>query len=255
MDLDNENYIKQDEKRWREQDWYWLLGILIGIIILLIASIFAKSAKIELNFSIISSAVSIALALVAIFIALKQDSENQKTNRNMNEALVRMDGKLSNVGEKVSEISIEEIRKILDARIQSTSDSIQETLSEEEGLSKDEVITIIKEEFSNFSASIGNLAKSKPEKDLMKSVSNYLHMQEKIKQSLINIFYGKYLGTELSLIEVKHILFTEYNTSSQLSIIRRILESLVSENKLEQLMIEMPDEKKKYHIRYKAAST
>lgn len=70
-------------KKWTNRDWFWLLFVLIGIIILLIATIFAKNIKVETNFSIISSAVSIALALVAIFFAFKQDTDNKQTLESM----------------------------------------------------------------------------------------------------------------------------------------------------------------------------
>lgn len=69
---------------WRNRDWIWVVGLLICIIILLIATIFAKNKQVEINFSIIPSAVSIALALVAIFIALSQSKENQELSTSSN---------------------------------------------------------------------------------------------------------------------------------------------------------------------------
>lgn len=91
-------------KNWTSRDWFWLLGILISIIILLIASIFAKSKSIELNFSIISSAVSIALALVAIFFAWKQDSDNQVVTRETSKLLSIITTKIESMDNKIDKL-------------------------------------------------------------------------------------------------------------------------------------------------------
>lgn len=91
------------DKKWGNREWIWLVGILITLIILLIAG-FYNSKAIELNFSIISSAVSIALALVATFIALKQDSDNQRVNDRLSHLLNEISVNVRNVDAKVDKI-------------------------------------------------------------------------------------------------------------------------------------------------------
>ncbi|MCS1383567.1 hypothetical protein NXZ75_15260 [Lysinibacillus sphaericus] len=91
-------------KNWSNRDWFWLLGVLIGIIVLLIASIFAKSKNIEVNFGIISSAVSIALALVAIFFAWKQDSDNQAVTRHTTNLLSSIRAKVDGMDTKIDKL-------------------------------------------------------------------------------------------------------------------------------------------------------
>jgi len=88
---------------WRNRDWVWVVIILIGVMILMIAWFF-NSDTIELNFSIISSAVSIALASVAIFIALKQDSDNQRVNYKVDWRLEQIASDLKNVDGKVDDV-------------------------------------------------------------------------------------------------------------------------------------------------------
>lgn len=99
----NENEKQDVGWSWRTQDWIWLVGVLIAIMILMIAD-FYNSEKIEFNFSIISSAVSIALGLVAIFIALKQDSDNQSVNHTVNGKLEKIANDLKNVDDKVDNV-------------------------------------------------------------------------------------------------------------------------------------------------------
>lgn len=91
-------------KNWTDRDWKWLVGILISVIILLVASIFAKNKNIELNFSIISSAVSIALALIAIFIAINQERDNKELSYKLNVTMTKIEENLKNVDNKVSNV-------------------------------------------------------------------------------------------------------------------------------------------------------
>lgn len=72
---------KEINEKWRNRDWIWIIGVLIAIIILIVAN--KASENLENNFSIISSAVSIALALIAIFYSSKQDNENKRSNENI----------------------------------------------------------------------------------------------------------------------------------------------------------------------------
>ena len=72
---------KEINKKWRDRDWIWTIGVLIAIIIFIIAN--KASKNLENNFSIISSAVSIALALIAIFYSSKQDGENKRSSENI----------------------------------------------------------------------------------------------------------------------------------------------------------------------------
>lgn len=95
-----------ESKRWSNRDWIWTIGILVMIIILLVADFF-NFPNIEANFSIISSAVSIALALVAIFIALKQESDNQQVNNQVSHLLSDISADLRNVNDKVDKIQLD----------------------------------------------------------------------------------------------------------------------------------------------------
>lgn len=72
---------KEINEKWRNRDWIWTIGVLIAIIILIVAN--KAGENLENNFSIISSAVSIALALIAIFYSSKQDNENKRSNENI----------------------------------------------------------------------------------------------------------------------------------------------------------------------------
>lgn len=67
-------------KNWTNRDWVWLLGFLIFIIMLLLANYYLEW---ETNLSIIANATSIALAVIAIFLSLKQDSDSKIISNSM----------------------------------------------------------------------------------------------------------------------------------------------------------------------------
>ncbi len=132
---------KKTEKanNWTNRDWYWLLGVLIGIIILLIASIFAKNLKVEMNFSIISSAVSIALALVAIFIALNQSRDNEELSSTLKTTMAIMNEKLNSVDEKVNKIDPDVLSRVLQQKIDDVIIDIKEGVNSDSEISPEEV--------------------------------------------------------------------------------------------------------------------
>ncbi|WP_342543309.1 hypothetical protein MHH33_06940 [Paenisporosarcina sp. FSL H8-0542] len=126
-------------KNWTNRDWLWLLGVLISIIILLIASIFAKSKNIELNFSIVSSAVSIALALVAIFIALSQSRENQELSTSLKVTMSIMNEKLNSVDEKVNKIDPDILVKVYKQKIDDVITEVGKSIKSRDSISPEEI--------------------------------------------------------------------------------------------------------------------
>jgi hypothetical protein len=89
--------------KWDNKDWKWLTGVLIGLIVTFL-SLWIWNIKIDGYFSVLSSAVSIALALVAIYIAVKQDTEGTRTNQKTQELLTRIDEKVNGVRDNLLRI-------------------------------------------------------------------------------------------------------------------------------------------------------
>ena len=125
-------------KKWGDRDWTWLEGILIVIIIFLIANVF-DYVHIEANFSIISSAVSIALALVAIFIALKQDSDNQRVNNQVSYVLHEISANVKKVDAKLDPNVLKSVSKISEE----TVDEYSQEIGKKDSYTKEEVDEIL----------------------------------------------------------------------------------------------------------------
>ncbi|WP_342538464.1 hypothetical protein MKY15_20685 [Sporosarcina sp. FSL K6-1540] len=134
-------------KNWTNRDWFWLLSFLIGIIILMIAG-FYNSNRVELNFSIISSAVSIALALVAISISIKQDSDNQVVTRETSNALMKIRGKIETVDNKIDRLDPNSVTKPAENQLIKEVKSIFES-KEEDAQKLEEITKTINSKFEN----------------------------------------------------------------------------------------------------------
>ncbi|MCM3712016.1 hypothetical protein [Sporosarcina luteola] len=135
-------------KNWTNRDWLWLLGALISIIILLIASIFAKDKNIELNFSIVSSAVSIALALVAIFIALSQSRDNKELSTSLKVTMSIMNEKLNSVDEKVNKIDPDVLVKVYRQKIDDVITEVGKSINSSSEISPEELEEKYRKEFT-----------------------------------------------------------------------------------------------------------
>lgn len=208
------NKENEKENNWTNRDWFWLLGILIGIIILLIASIFAKSLKIETNFSIISSAVSIALALVAIFFALKQDSDNRRVNDNVSGILNNIVSEMLVVKNSVEKITGKDIDTIAQETLEEISNVNKQT-----SYTAEEVEEIVQKAISNFGENVKTkVSDSENNSNLYESISSYKKMQ-KLIQDIVNENNKEFKniayiqtelrnrhGIELSKIEISRIM-------------------------------------------------
>lgn len=181
---------------WRNRDWKWVTGILIGIIILLVASIFAKNTGIEVNFSIISSAVSIALALVAIFFAFKQDSDNRRGNDNLEATLQGISREVGSVKNHVFQITKTDIQEIKEKTYETTKLDDQKST-----YTKEEVDSLIKDTISAFSDEI----EEKVDNDLYLDSSQHPTREIILKRALEEIIWrnGKFSSVERIQRELK----------------------------------------------------
>ncbi|KEK13031.1 hypothetical protein EP18_03990 [Lysinibacillus sphaericus] len=168
------------ENNWTNRDWFWLLGVLIGIIILLVASIFAKNLKIETNFSIISSAVSIALALVAIFIALSQSKDNQELSTSLNVMMSIMNEKISNVDEKVNKIDPDLLVRVYRHRIEEVIADVGETVKNNSEISAKELDEKLKDDLQELQLEFERIIKQQ-ESDKERVKKHYYQIGDKIK--------------------------------------------------------------------------
>lgn len=143
---------------WRDRDWYWVFGILISIIILMIAWFF-NSEKVELNFSIISSAVSIALALVAIFISVKQDSNSQNIYSRINEAVIKIEGKIETVDSKLDKMDAKVVTEPFEEKMKSELENIIKSSNNEEE-KVDKMVKSINENFGIINQNLNSVIKT-----------------------------------------------------------------------------------------------
>lgn len=145
--------MNNKNSKWGNRDWIWTIGILVIIIILLVAD-FYNFPNIEANFSIISSAVSIALALVAIFIALKQDSDNQQVNNQLTYLLREISNEVSNVNAKVDQIDPKFLQSVTNNAEKIVDQYVED--KGEQSLTKEDVKIIVNEVGREITSTINN---------------------------------------------------------------------------------------------------
>ncbi|PEZ05552.1 hypothetical protein CN326_13895 [Bacillus sp. AFS018417] len=196
-----------ENKKWENRDWVWLVGILITIIILLIAG-FYNNDKIELNFTIISSAVSIALALVAIFIALKQDSDNQRVNDRISYLLNEISVNVRNVDAKVDKID----PRLLHSVTEEVVDEYTQESKEKETFTKEEVDEIVNKISKDITSNINDLINLENNKrKYSSSYQNRMTKSTAIKELKVkNIILD---NMDKSLVELQDILAEQVGTS------------------------------------------
>jgi hypothetical protein len=194
-------------KYWTVRDWKWLVGILIGIMILMVAS-FYNSDKIETNFSIISSAVSIALALVAIFIALKQDSDNQRVNYGVSVLLKEISTGLRSVDEKVNKIDA----NVLNEAKNEVVETFEQQNEKKETYTADEVNNML----NSFSEELT--------KNIYQSLNSNENNDMRYNRA-VKIMAAINLNKDKTINEIQKILAEEYNINLTLASLRRYMNS------------------------------
>ncbi|PFO09261.1 hypothetical protein FC694_12185 [Bacillus wiedmannii] len=196
-----------NNKKWTNRDWIWLVAILIIINIILVANVY-DYAHIEANFSIISSAVSIALALVAIFIALKQDSDNQQVNNQLSHLLSEISANVRNVDAKLDLSSVGE----------KTVEAYSEGIEKQDTYTKEEVDKIINDVSKDITSDINDLLNKENSIETINSYYDSKGKRRLVGGSLNNIIKN---NLDKSDIELRTIIAAETGRTYTLSSIKK----------------------------------
>lgn len=138
--------------KWSNKDWFWLTLILIAIIICILTFRLSDNQSVNEMFSFVSSAVSIALAIVAIGMATKQEVENKRVQDEVNKILIKIEMKVNSMNDTVQKIAPEHVRGLAEEK---SEQAMEQTLYKEE-FSKDEVEKLINEALMDYGETIIN---------------------------------------------------------------------------------------------------
>jgi len=178
----NENLTKKKRWKfeWRNQDWVWLVLILVAIIYFISTFRLADNIQVVDLFSFISSSVSIALALVAIFYAWKQDSDNRRVNDNVSTILHNIVYEMGSVKNSVDKITSNDI----DTIAQSTLEEEIIEVDRQPSYSADEVKKIVEEALNNFSQNVKTKVGKVDDNNnsLVSAIKNYINLKEMINE-------------------------------------------------------------------------
>jgi len=178
----NENLKKKKRWKfeWRNQDWVWLVLILVAIIYFISTFRLADNIQVVDLFSFISSSVSIALALVAIFYSWKQDSDNRRVNDNVSTILHNIVYEMGSVKNSVDKITSNDI----DTIAQSTLEEEIIEVDRQPSYSADEVKKIVEEALNNFSQNVKTKVGKVDDNNnsLVSAIKNYIKLKEMINE-------------------------------------------------------------------------
>lgn len=121
---------------WTNRDWAWVVSILVGFIILILTIRLGDNKDVINLFSFVSSSVSIALAVVAIFIALKQDSDGKQVHDRLVDLLTRIQSDVKIVDAKLDP-------KIISSVGEETAQVYTRSIEQKETYTKEDVDKII----------------------------------------------------------------------------------------------------------------
>lgn len=173
----------KNQKKWSSRDWIWLVGILIAIIVFILTFRLGDNLQVINLFSFISSSVSIALAVVAIFIALKQDSDNKQVNDRMVDLLNKIKTGVKNVDSKLP--------SLINSVGEETAQFYSEKIGKQDTYTRDQVDEIIDGFRKDITLNVNDLLTQERNKEIHKlrswnnRVHNALENESEIEQERI----------------------------------------------------------------------
>lgn len=138
--------------KWENKDWVWLCGVLIIIIICILTFRLSDNQNVNDMFSFVASAVSIALAFVAIGMAVKQEVENRRVQDDVNKILTTIETKVNSMNDAVQKITPDYMIQLAEEQ----SSIVMEENSEKSSYSKDEVNELINQSLVDYGELIMN---------------------------------------------------------------------------------------------------
>lgn len=111
--------MDNNSSNWRRQDYFWLIGILVSIIVLICAIRLGDNADIVNIISFIASGMSIALAFIAIWWGQVNNSEGNKIYDKINEKLDSVKVETTNLSTLMTTLQ-KDFSKILNEKIDSS---------------------------------------------------------------------------------------------------------------------------------------
>lgn len=208
--------------KWTNRDWAWLVGVLTAIIIFILTYRLSDNQEVTNLFSFISSSVSIALAIIAIFIALKQDSDGRRVNEQTSFLLSSIESKISNVDENVRKMD----ERVL-SRAQETIESYTEDQNEKETYSKDEVKKLLDDLGTELLTQVNDELKRLPtdnKENRYADTYNAVYARSKATKMLHNIIRK---NLDLNTLELQELLRSKYQMNITLASIKKIKNEII----------------------------
>lgn len=124
------DYVEKIKLKITNRDFYWIIGILIGIVILVCSIRLSHNANIINIFSFMANGISIALAFLAIGMSIRQELSSNLLNSETRGILISINERIIALDSKVSTIPPENISELTSSSFKKLEDKVNEIINE-----------------------------------------------------------------------------------------------------------------------------
>ncbi|WP_426447593.1 hypothetical protein ACP26L_25670 [Paenibacillus sp. S-38] len=191
-----EKIIITSEKRWRTQDWVWL------VCFLLYAQIFTVFYKemVMTVVSFVSTFVSTALGAVAIYISVREATKGDEVKDQINLILGELREKVNQMDTKLNNFDPREFNKEKDLKIDEIKNNIkselEKGLSEAKTMSKEDIMLIVNDKVEEATNDLKTSLTIRNDKDRMQQAyRDYLNNVIRVRNVIKSLPPGTKIGT------------------------------------------------------------
>lgn len=191
-------------KNWSNRDWFWLTFILSASIYGVVTFRLSDNLEVINLFSFISSSISIALAIIAIYIALKQDRDSRAISKETSILLNAITGKIEGMDSKIDRLDPRTVTEPVEDQLKDEIEKIINSVDTQVNPRIiDEINTMINEKFNSINQNLDYYYDKKPSNKISRYYveifvpSNYQNEIPKFIKDFSNEF--NLIGTSHSL--------------------------------------------------------
>lgn len=150
-------------KNWSNRDWIWLTLILSASIYGVVTFRLSDNLEVINLFSFISSSISIALAIIAIYIALKQDRDSRAISKETSILLNAITGKIEGMDSKIDRLDPRTVTEPVEDQLKDEIEKIINSIDTQVNPKIiDEINTMINEKFNSINQNLDSYYDKKP---------------------------------------------------------------------------------------------
>ncbi|WP_281216186.1 hypothetical protein [Lysinibacillus capsici] len=191
-------------KNWTNRDWFWFTGILSASIFGVVTFRLSDNLEVINLFSFISSSISIALAIIAIYIALKQDRDSRSISKETSILLNAITGKIEGMDSKIDKLDPRTVTEPVEDQLKDEIEKIINSVDTQVNPKIiDEINSMINEKFNSINQNLDSYYDKKPSNRVKKYYIK-IHVPSNYQNEIPKFI--KDFDNEFKVISISHSL-------------------------------------------------